>query len=88
MHRVRTGSDDNSDDDGTSVRNSRSSRNSTGAKEEFIAPSDDFDLKEDSDGKDGKMLLIVFVSMVFVGLGNKVSHRISNMKGRTHNPLI
>jgi hypothetical protein len=57
----------------------RLSRNSTGAKEEFITPRDE-ELAEEAGAtgpkKDGRELMIAFISMVFVGLGNKVFNKL------------
>jgi drug/metabolite transporter (DMT)-like permease len=59
----------------------RLSRNSTGVKEEFLGPRDDVDevpeklTKEQQLAKD-RMLMVVFVAMVFVGLGNKVFNKL------------
>ena len=62
----------------------RLSRNSTGAKEEFLGPRDDVTevpeklTAEQQKAKD-KMLLIVFICMVFVGLGNKVFNKLETV---------
>lgn len=60
----------------------RLSRNSTGFKEEFAGPRDDIlevpPLPHD-DKKRDRMLAIVFVSMVFVGLGNKVFNKLQTV---------
>ncbi len=63
-------------------RNERMSRNSTGVKEEFAGPRKDivevqekYVSPEEQRRKD-KMLMFVFVSMVFVGLGNKVFNKL------------
>jgi drug/metabolite transporter (DMT)-like permease len=72
-------------------RHSRASRNSTGAKEELVVESMLNDLQRDARNgdhdingespleegkKDGKMLAISFVAMVFIGLGNKVFNKL------------
>lgn len=74
LHRVGSHGEE-SDDEMETTRSSRASRNSTGAKEEFLGPRDD-DVTEASSKNDGRMLLIVFLSMVFVGLGNKVFNKL------------
>ena len=63
------------------TRLERLSRNSTGAKEEFAGPRDDvIDLSAGkSDKAKDKMLMIVFVAMVFVGLGNKIFNKLETV---------
>jgi len=54
----------------------RAARNSTGGKEEFLAPrEDDVDVTA-LHGKDNKQLAIFFGLMVFVGLGNKIMQKL------------
>eukprot|EP01031_Cornospumella_fuschlensis_P033119 gene33119-40062_t len=62
-------------------RRTRHSRNSTGAKEEFVGPR--LDLVDDdpkasalSKKEDARTLAIVFVGMVVIGLGNKVFNKL------------
>lgn len=52
-------------------RHDRVSRNSRAGKEEFIAPLVD-EPEEKAPAKDPKKLMIYFIAMVFIGLGNKV----------------
>ena len=59
------------------TRLERLSRNSTGYKEEFLGPREDIEeipekLSPQQQKEKDKMLIIIFVAMVFVGLGNKV----------------
>ena len=64
------------------TRFERLSRNSTGAKEsEFSGPRTDISevadkLSPEAQAAKEKMLTIVFVAMVFVGLGNKVFNKL------------
>lgn len=59
----------------------RLSRNSTGFKEEFLGPREDVTelpekLPDDKQKAKDRMLMIVFVLMVIVGLGNKVFNKL------------
>ena len=63
------------------TRLERLSRNSRGVKEEFLGPREDIAevpeaVSAAKQKEKDKMLLIVFVSMVFVGLGNKVFNKL------------
>ena len=62
-------------------RDARLSRNSTGAKEEFIAPRDDDEIVVDLQGKKatGNELVIYFILMVFIGLGNKIFSKLETI---------
>jgi hypothetical protein len=53
----------------------RAARNSTGGKEEFLAPRED-EIEDNLKGKDNKQLAIFFGLMVFVGLGNKIMQKL------------
>jgi hypothetical protein len=50
-------------------RHDRTSRNSRGGKEEFLTPTTDDDVNKT---KDPRKLVIYFIAMVFIGLGNKI----------------
>jgi hypothetical protein len=64
----------------TDERASRVSRNSTAKDAEIAGPRLDLldpdDTPQGQKEKDGRMLMIVFVAMVFVGLGNKVFNKL------------
>lgn len=51
---------------GTLQRGDRHSRNSTGGKEEFLP------IEDANKAKDPRKLMIYFIAMVFIGLGNKI----------------
>lgn len=57
----------------------RNSRNSTGCKEEFVGPRlSVHEIKPSIPGtkKDGRLLAAIFLSMVVVGLGNRVFNKL------------
>ena len=54
----------------------RAARNSTGIKEEFLAPREDEENVVELKGKDSRQLFIFFGLMVFVGLGNKIFQKL------------
>lgn len=68
------------------TRFERLSRNSTGAKEsEFSGPRTDISevvekLSPEAQAAKDKMLTIVFIAMVFVGLGNKVFNKLMTVR--------
>eukprot|EP00981_Chlorochromonas_danica_P014257 scaffold7628_cov253-Ochromonas_danica.AAC.18 len=63
-------------------RRHRASRNSTGGKEEFVGPrldqpeEEDALIPTDKSDEDTKTLIIVFCSMVVIGLGNKIFNKL------------
>lgn len=62
-------------------RRTRHSRNSTGVKEEFMgprldAPDEEASALSDDKADDTRMLVTVFIGMVFIGLGNKVFNKL------------
>jgi hypothetical protein len=64
----------------------RALRNSTGAKEEFLAPTVDETTESRLRGKDTRQLGIYFVLMVFIGLGNKIFNKLQTVgfKRKSH----
>lgn len=54
----------------------RAARNSTGGKEEFLAPREDEIDTTQLEGKDNRQLAIFFGLMVFIGLGNKIMQKL------------
>ena len=64
---IRKSTDREDDDTLIYHHESRLSRNSTGAKEEFVVPREGEEL-EPATKKGGRELMIVFTLMVFIGL--------------------
>jgi hypothetical protein len=77
---TRNAFDEENQDDFDEGRRTRRSRNSTGVKEEFLAPvlDDDEDSAVAAAAKknEANILVIVFLGLVVIGLGNKVFNKL------------
>ena len=73
----------------TLSRDARMSRNSTGAKEEFIAPRENDEIVVDLQAKaaSGNELVIYFCCMVGIGLGNKIFSKLETVINFDRNPF-